>query len=170
MKISGIYKITNTATGDCYIGSSKDVKDRWYQHKKPSIWKRCPNNKMYLDMQKYGINKFDFQILAEVEIEHLKEAEQQSIEKLKPIYNNNNAKGLDVDKRKEYQKEYMKEYYHKSDKHKEYQRKYSNKYYNQLCSYNGDILTLNALAKRFQRAGIKHYVLEAKKYLLEQNI
>ena len=28
MKISGIYKITNTITNDFYIGSSKDVKQR----------------------------------------------------------------------------------------------------------------------------------------------
>ena len=28
MKISGIYKITNTITGDFYIGSSKDVKKK----------------------------------------------------------------------------------------------------------------------------------------------
>lgn len=29
MKISGVYKITNIITNDCYIGSSKDVKRRW---------------------------------------------------------------------------------------------------------------------------------------------
>lgn len=31
-KISGVYKITNTITGDSYIGSSKNVKDRWKAH------------------------------------------------------------------------------------------------------------------------------------------
>ena len=67
MKICGIYKITNTITGDFYIGSSKNVKNRWAQHKKPSIWKRLPNNPMYLDMQKYGLDKFDFQVIEEVE-------------------------------------------------------------------------------------------------------
>ena len=31
-KISGVYKITNTITGDFYIGSSKNVKKRWVEH------------------------------------------------------------------------------------------------------------------------------------------
>ena len=39
MKISAVYKITNTVTGDFYIGSSKDVKQRWKEHKWPSKWK-----------------------------------------------------------------------------------------------------------------------------------
>ena len=31
-KISAVYKITNTITGDFYIGSSKNVKKRWTNH------------------------------------------------------------------------------------------------------------------------------------------
>ena len=63
---------------------------------------------------------------------------------MNPAYNSNNAKGLNIERRKEYKKEYN----------------------NQLCFYNGETLTLNALSKRFQRAGIPHPVLEAKKYLV----
>lgn len=33
-KISAVYKITNTITNDFYIGSSKNVKVRWIDHKK----------------------------------------------------------------------------------------------------------------------------------------
>ena len=77
MKIIGIYKITNTITKDFYIGSSKDVKHRWENHKCKSTWENCPNNPMYLDMKKYGTKKFVFEILAEVESEQLKEKEQQ---------------------------------------------------------------------------------------------
>ena len=55
--ISGVYKIANTITGDFYIGSSKNVKRRWESHKKPSAWKKCPNNQMYIDMQEYGTDK-----------------------------------------------------------------------------------------------------------------
>ena len=172
MKISGVYKITNTITGDCYIGSSKDVKKRWAVHKCKSSWKNYPNKKLYQDMQKYGTDKFVFEILAEVEEEQLKETEQQFIETLKPTYNNINAKGLDIerykeshksDKYKEYQKEYK-----KSDKYQESHRKSNNKYNSQLCSYNGETLTLGALRTRFYRAGVSHPVLEAKKYLLKQ--
>ena len=33
-KISAVYKIINTITNDCYVGSSNDVKRRWTQQKK----------------------------------------------------------------------------------------------------------------------------------------
>ena len=78
--ISGIYKITNTITGDFYIGSSNNVKHRWASHKCKSTWKERPNNPMYQDMKKYGIDKFVFEILAEVEADKLKETEQKFIE------------------------------------------------------------------------------------------
>ena len=201
--IIGIYKITNTITGDFYIGSSKNVKSRLAAHKCQSTWKQCPNNPMYLDFQKYGLDKFVFEILEEVEIEHLKEVEQEFIEKMHPTYNDRNANSLDVENRKEYNKEYQKsekykqyrKEYQKSEKYKEYQKEYQktdkfkeyqkeyyksergkeslkkaqNKYQNQLCSYNGEILTLGTLSKRFARAGIPHPTLEAKKYLLNKD-
>ena len=148
MKISAVYKITNTITGKFYIGSSKNVKLRWACHKCQSTWNECPNNPMYLDMLKYGVEKFEFEILEEVESEHLKEKEQQFIETLKPTYNSNNANGWDIERRKEYNKEYNKEYH------------------NQLCSYNGETITINTLRVRFRRAGIEHPTKEAKKYLL----
>ena len=164
-KISGIYKITNTITGDFYIGSSKDVKLRWRSHKKPSTWKKCPSNPMYIDMKKYGVDKFAFEILEEVEIEKLRQAEQRFIETLNPLYNNRNAKGFDTERRKKYQKEYLKEY-HKSDKCKEYQKEFYKEHNNQLCLYNGQTMTLNALSMRFKRKGIPHPTQEAKKYLI----
>ena len=151
MKISAVYKITNTVTGDFYIGSSNDVKHRWASHKCHSKWKQHPNNQLYKDMQEYGKDKFVFELLAEVEIEKLKETEQQFIETLKPTYNQMNAKGLNIDKYKNYQKEFYKEYD------------------NQLCSYNGELLTLCALSTRFRRAGIPHPQIEAKKYLLNKS-
>ena len=163
-KISGVYKITNTITGDFYIGSSKDVKQRWASHKWPSVWNKCPNNQMYLDMKKYGIDKFEFQVIAEVEREELKEAEQQFIETLKPTYNRNRADGWDVERYKEWQEEYR-----KTDKSKEYQKQYQLEYENQLCLYNGEILTLSTLRTRFRKAGIPHPVKEAKKYLIGAN-
>ena len=160
-KISGIYKITNTVTGDFYIGSSNDVKRRWAEHKKPSVWKNHTNNQLYKDMQEYGKDKFVFEVIEEAEIGQLKEKEQQFIETLKPTYNDRNANGLDIERRKEYQKEYNQEY-EKSDKY----RKAQNKYYSQLCSYNGETLTLCALRKRFWRQGLSNPTAEAKKYLL----
>ena len=172
MKISAVYKITNTITGDFYIGSSKDVKKRWTSHKCQSTWNKCPNNQMYLDMRKYGKDKFVFEVLEVVEIDKLKEKEQYFIELLKPAYNNRNANGLDIERYKKAQKKY-----NKSDKRKEAQNKYDksdkgkkaqNKYDNQLCCYNGETITLCALRKRFRKAGIEHPTQEAKKYLIKK--
>ena len=188
MKIIGVYKITNTVTGDFYIGSSKNIKHRWADHKCPSKWNEHPNNPMYLDMKKYGVDKFDFEILAEVEPEQLKEKEQQFIENLKPTYNVRNANGWDFERQKEYMKEYQKEYqkeynktekgkeyqkeyqkeYHKSDKFKKSHKKACNKYNNQLCIYNGETITLNALSSRFWRQGIINPTQEAKKYIIKR--
>ena len=192
MKIIGRYKITNTVTGDFYIGSSKNVKRRLKSHKWPSVWKKYPNKQLYKDMKKYGVDKFEFQVIAEVEVDKLKESEQKFIETLKPVYNSCNAKGLNIercketkkkyqksDKGKESQKKYQKSdkgkeaqrkannKYQKSDKGKESNRKSCNKYNNQLCLYNDETLTLGALRTRFQRAGIPHPTEEAKKYLLQ---
>ena len=173
-KISAVYKITNAITGDFYIGSSKDVKRRWAAHKCPSRWKQYPNNPMYQDMQKYGVDNFEFQIIAEVEEDKLKEKEQEFIETLKPIYNSNRANGWDIERYKEYQKsdkgKESQKKYQKSDKGKESHRKSQNKYNNQLCCYNCETLTLNALSSRFWSQGIEHPTQEAKKYLLEQSI
>ena len=162
MKICGVYKITNTITNDFYIGSSKNVRQRWAVHKCKSTWNEHPNKQLYQDMCKYGVDKFEFEILEEVESESLKETEQQFIETLKPTYNSNRANGWDIER---YKKEYGKEYHRKYDK-TDKQKKYKKEYYSQLCSYNGETLTLAALYQRFSKAGIEHPVLEAKKYLV----
>ena len=150
-KIYIIYKFTNTVTGDFYIGSRNNIKKSLANRKYQSVWIAIPNDQMYQDIQKYGLDNFDFEILAEVEADKLKETEQQFIEKLKPTYNQMNEKDLDI------------------DKYKKYNKKASNKYKNQLCYYNGETLTLAALYMRFYRAGIDHPTLEAKKYLIGGN-
>lgn len=160
-KISAVYKIVNTVTGDFYVGSSVDVKRRWASHRWSSKWEQCPNNPMYQDFQKYGLNKFRFQILAPVMPEHLKQVEQEFIEMLNPTYNNANAKGFDVERQKERHRRYS-----RSDKGKKTRRKAQKKYKSQLCSYNGEELTLSALETRFKRAGAEHPTVEAKKYLI----
>ena len=144
-------------------------------------------------MQRHGVENFVFEILEEIEIDSLKEKEQYFIELLKPAYNNYNAKGLNVERRKEFQKEYQKKYqksdkgkeaqkkykksdkgkesqkkYQKSDKYKESHKKSNNKYNNQLCSYNGETITLHALRERFKRQGIINPTQEAKKYLIKR--
>ena len=66
---------------------------------------------------------------------------------------------FESDKYKESHKKASKEYYYRNT---EIQKQYSN----QLCSFNGETLTLAALSTRFRRAGIEHPTIEAKKYLV----
>lgn len=194
-RISAVYKIVNTVTGDCYVGSSKNIKERWRAHKNPTVWGRHPNSQLYKEMHKYGVDKFRFQILCPVEPKHLKEVEQELIDSIKPMYNKNRANGHDIQRYKEKRKEYLrtdkykewkasyeinnkeklkenKRAYRETEKGKECNRKQARKdmkkYINQLCFYNGETLTLNALASRFRRAGLAHPIVEAKKYLLNK--
>ena len=141
-KIYIVYKFTNTVTGDFYIGSRKDVKRRCANHKYQSVWIAIPNDQLYQDIQKYGLDKFEFQVIAEVEQEKLKETEQEFIEKLNPTYNQMNEKDLDIEGYKEYN--------------------------SQLCCYNGEILTLRSLSMRFRRARMPNPDIEAKKYIIKK--
>ena len=72
------------------------------------------------------------------------------------------------DEYKEYHKSDKFKEYQQSDEYKEYQKEFYKKHNNQLCCYNGEVLTLCALSKRFSRAGIPHPQIEAKKYLLNK--
>ena len=159
-KISGIYKTTNIITGDFYIGSSKDVKKRWSDHKSPSTWAKLPNSKLYQDMAQYGLNNFKFEIIEET-IE-LKIREQFYIEQLQPTYNDRQANGLDLERRKETNRKDFKRWY---KTYREYYLNRNKEYNNRLCLYEGKTLTLNALGMRFRRQGIAYPYKEAKKYL-----
>ena len=137
-KIAGIYKVTNNITGEFYIGSSKDIEKRWYQHKNPAFWKQHSNVKLYQIMAQYGRDNFTIDVIEETD--NLREREQYWVDQLKPSYNVRRANGQDI---------------------KIYKQRYS-----RLCLYKGKILKLSALRKRFQRQGIPHSYMEAKKYLL----
>lgn len=190
IKLSGVYKLTNIITGDCYIGSSKNIKLRWTNHKCPSTWAQYPNSRMYHDMAQYGLDNFKFEIIEETTPEERKSREQYYIETLNPSYNSNNANGRDLEKYKERCKEWYKAH---REEHLYRTKKYNNahreemliKYKewckvhreeilgglkrrnDQLCLYRDEILTINALSHRFHRQGIPHAWLEAKKYLIE---
>ena len=165
---SGVYKITNNITGEFYIGSSKNIKRRWYQHRSPSVHKQLPNSKLYKDMASYGLDNFTFEIIEETD--SLKEREQYYIEQLKPSYNSNRAKGQDKDSIRQYYKEYYKEHIEENkarmEKYNNAHRAEINNYYQRLCLYDGKTLTLNVLRHKLSKLGFSHPVQEAKKYLL----
>ena len=76
-----IYKITNTITGDFYIGQTHDFEYRMKGHKKK------PAPKMREDVEKYGWDAFKFEIIEECTADNLTERENYYIQTLNPVYN-----------------------------------------------------------------------------------
>lgn len=67
-RIQGIYKITYIPTGQCYVGQSVDIGNRWLTHcKRGSGIDNSVTNKLYPAMLEHGIYNFTFEILEELE-------------------------------------------------------------------------------------------------------
>lgn len=72
----GIYKITNTLNGMCYVGQSVDLAARWKQHVKRGIGaETSTRNKLYPAMMEIGVENFTFEIIEECPKEKLNERE-----------------------------------------------------------------------------------------------
>lgn len=84
---SGVYKIACGLTGKFYIGSSKQIYRRWYQHR--LSLRRGNSSCRYLQnaWTRYGEGAFMFSILEECDKELLERREQFFINTLKPKYN-----------------------------------------------------------------------------------
>lgn len=69
MKIIGIYQIYSIIDQKSYIGSSKNIKQRWYRHK--SELRRNKHHSVYLQRawNKHSENNFEFKILENLEDE-----------------------------------------------------------------------------------------------------
>jgi len=75
----GIYKITNKIDNKFYIGSSVDIRQRWYRHKS-MLRNSCHTNQHLQNAwNKYGENCFEFEIICLVQKEFLFEIEQNYI-------------------------------------------------------------------------------------------
>lgn len=78
--VTGIYKITNQQNQKCYIGQSVDVSKRWKDHAKCGLGIDTPaGNKLYKDMQEYGIWNFSWELLEACPREQLNEKEKHYI-------------------------------------------------------------------------------------------
>ena len=84
-KICGVYKITNTANGKFYVGSSNNIKHRWYQHKKNL--KENVHNNVHLQnaWNIYGGQNFNFEIIEECSPKMQFEREQHYLNTLNPF-------------------------------------------------------------------------------------
>lgn len=76
-KITGIYRITNMETKQCYIGQAKDIKERWREHMKCGLGIDTPaGNKLYKAMLDYGLDVFTFELIEECSSDNLNEKEK----------------------------------------------------------------------------------------------
>lgn len=77
-KKCGIYKLTNKATGQVYIGQSVDVSNRWKTHIKYGLGIDTPitPNKLYQSMQNSSLWYWTFELLQECPKEKLNERER----------------------------------------------------------------------------------------------
>ena len=74
--VTGIYKITNQETNECYIGQAVDVAKRWKDHAKCGLGIDTPaSNKLYKAIQEYGIWNFSWELLEQCSKEELNEKE-----------------------------------------------------------------------------------------------
>ena len=148
----GVYKITNTVTGKCYVGSSKNILRRWSEHKRFFKYRKYRSSQLYQDIREFGVDQFEFSILEECSVEELKVREQYYISMLKPEYNIRKANaGVSV-KYKEDISEYQREYYQANkeeakerkrnyyqankEKAKEHQREYYQANKDKISEYN----------------------------------
>ena len=79
--VTGIYKITNQVTKECYIGQSVDISKRWKDHAKCGLGIDTPaGNKLYKAMQIYGIWNFSWEVLEQCSKDLLDEKEKYYID------------------------------------------------------------------------------------------
>ena len=83
----GVYKITNTVTGDFYIGSSVNLRGRLSHHRLALNGNRHANMHLQHSWNKYGENSFTFETLELCEQARVLEREQFYIDNKKPTYN-----------------------------------------------------------------------------------
>lgn len=75
--VTGIYKITNQITGECYIGQGLDLARRWKDHAKCGVGIDVPAaNKLYKAMQADGIWNFSWELLEKCPQSELNEKEK----------------------------------------------------------------------------------------------
>ena len=93
--ISGIYSLTNIVTDYVYVGGSKDVNKRYWNHISGLIKKTHYNKKLQQDFDLYGISGFKFDILEHFDLDKtnyryrilLNKVEKQWINKFPLVYN-----------------------------------------------------------------------------------
>lgn len=93
--VSGVYKITNTVNGKCYVGQSQDIARRRRTHLNEMRNGIHTNQMLQSSFRKYGEAAFIFEVLKLVpDISNLDYWEQYYMDTLKPAYNMSLTAGL----------------------------------------------------------------------------
>lgn len=85
--------IVNNITGESYVGQSKNIKRRWYDHRTKAIHPKKKDeytSLLYQSIRKYGIENFYIKILEECSINDLDKREVYWIKKLDTFNNGYN--------------------------------------------------------------------------------
>lgn len=86
--VSGVYRMLNIVTGECYVGSSTNLGNRLAVHRYRMTNRIHCNRNVQAAFDEHGINAFSFEVLKVVaDKSQLIAYEQQFIDQLKPAYN-----------------------------------------------------------------------------------
>ena len=81
-KKCGIYKIVNNINGKIYVGSSRDIIKRWWDHRHYLITGTHNNKHLQHAVNLYGLDSFNIEVLEECSHDDLLSLEQNYIQKL----------------------------------------------------------------------------------------
>lgn len=84
---SGVYAIINNTSGDCYVGSSSNIKRRFKAHIRALNRGTHHSWELQRVVDKFGIDNFSFRVLEFCTYDLLLMYEQYYIDSLHPIYN-----------------------------------------------------------------------------------
>lgn len=96
----GIYKYTNKINGHCYIGQSVDIRRRQYSHKFSAFNEEAQdyNSQFHQAIRKYGLENFDFEIVAEISSEEYTKQMLDELEQFFIQYYNSYENGYNATK------------------------------------------------------------------------
>ena len=84
----GIYKYENKINHNCYIGQSIDIERRQYNHKSSAYNENANdyNTQFHQAIRKYGLDNFDFEIIATLSSEEYSKEALDELEYLKEVF------------------------------------------------------------------------------------
>lgn len=159
-KEAGVYFFVTENEEVIYVGSTKNLKKRMLSHLQSIQY--GSNHGTQKELYRF-LQENQFTVEFELTSDYIRK-EQEYIESLKPIFNKRKAyTGIKNVNKLDYYKDWHKQY-------REDHLKMMKDYDNQLCLYDGKIITFNALRLRLKKQGVKHSCKEAKKYLIPSNV